>query len=254
MPKRSVMGAEPAFIHVLGVRVAQMTRTQALQEVERLHTGKSHAAVAFVNAHTLNLAASSPSFRQLLNEFALVLNDGSGLALAGRLAGAPFPENLNGTDFTPRVLALCAERGWPVFFLGGRPRVAQEAASALTARFPGLRVVGVCDGYFTPEQSAGIAHSIRASGASVLLVAMGNPLQEEWLARWLPETGARVGFGVGALFDFAAGRVSRAPLWVRRFGVEWLYRLVLEPSRLWRRYVLGNPLFVARVLWSKWVR
>jgi exopolysaccharide biosynthesis WecB/TagA/CpsF family protein len=233
---------------MLGVRVARLSAPDVLAELERLHAGPAPAAVVFVNAHTLNLATEKPAFREVLRRAALVLNDGSGLALAARWQGSDFPENLNGTDFTPRVLALAAARGWGVFLLGGRPGVAAGAAKALVAQMPQLSILGTQHGYFGPEELDGVLASIRHSGASLLLVAFGNPLQETWLDEHLAQTGCRLGLAVGAYLDFAAGNVPRAPKWMRATGIEWVYRLALEPSRLWRRYVIGNPLFVARLL------
>jgi exopolysaccharide biosynthesis WecB/TagA/CpsF family protein len=235
-------------LEVLGVRVARLTAPDALQEVERLHQGGAPAMVAYVNAHTLNLSTQRDSLREALNRAALVLNDGSGLSLAAKLQGTRFPDNLNGTDFTPRVLALAAKRGWRVFFLGAKPGVAEAAARVMVERLPGLQVAGTHDGHFPPERDEEVAARVRASAASLILVAMGNPRQEEWLTAHLDKTGCRLGMGVGAFFDFAAGNVPRAPAWMRGLGVEWMYRLVQEPSRMWRRYVLGNPLFVGRIL------
>lgn len=237
-------------LSVLGVRVAKLTRDQALAELVRLHGSVEGppATLAFVNAHTLNLASRDAAFRELLNRTDLVLNDGAGLNLAARLQGERFPDNLNGTDLTPRLLALAAEKGWKVFFLGAKPGIAARAAERLQLRIPGLEIVGVQDGYFPPEALPAVLESIRLSGASVLVVALGNPRQEEFLDANLAASGCRLGLGVGAFFDFAADNVSRAPPWMRTAGVEWMFRLSLEPGRLWKRYVLGNPAFVARVV------
>jgi N-acetylglucosaminyldiphosphoundecaprenol N-acetyl-beta-D-mannosaminyltransferase len=233
---------------ILGVPVAQLTVEQALAELARLHDFAAPAGVAFVNAHTLNLASRSPDFRAVLCGLSLVLNDGAGVSLAARFQGRRFPANLNGTDLTPRLLAMCADRGWEVYLLGGKPGITERAAHALVARIPGLRMAGFRDGYFTPDELPEVLAGIRSSGASVLLVAMGNPLQESWLAAHLKDTGCRLALGVGGFVDFAAGHVPRAPGWMRAVGLEWLYRMSREPGRLWRRYVLGNPAFITRVL------
>ncbi|MBA3838776.1 MAG: WecB/TagA/CpsF family glycosyltransferase [Thermoleophilaceae bacterium] len=232
---------------ILGVRVARMHRDAALRAVERLYDTPGPAVVAYVNAHTLNLAHRSNALRQALNSAALVLNDGIGLAIAARMQGRRFETNLNGSDFTPEILALAAEGGWPVYLLGGRPGVAEAAALHLVERVPGLEVAGCSHGYFAEDDTRAVVERVRASGCGVLLVAMGNPHQELWLARHLPGTGARLGIGVGAFLDFAAGAVPRAPAVLNRLGCEWVYRLAQEPRRLWRRYIVGNPLFLARV-------
>jgi exopolysaccharide biosynthesis WecB/TagA/CpsF family protein len=241
-----------AAIEILGVPVACLTATQALDEIKRLGEREGPSFIAYANAHALNLAYGSPSFRGLLREADLVLNDGSGVGLAARLQRRRFPENLNGTDFNPRILELAADAGWPVFLLGARPGVAERAAAALEARIPGLEVVGTHPGYF--DRNDDVVGSIRASGARLLLVAMGNPLQESWLAEHLETTGASVGIGVGAFFDFSSGAVPRAPTWMSRLGIEWVYRLANEPRRMWRRYILGNPLFLWRALRRLWQR
>ena len=228
--------------------VARLTATAAREELIRLYERDRPALVAYANAHTLNLASRDSGYRAVLGTADIVLNDGAGLTIAGRVFGRPFPANLNGSDFNPVVLEEAAAHGWPVYFLGAKPGVAAEAARKMSERFPALVVAGTRDGYFPQEESEEVARSIAATGAGVLMVAMGNPLQEMWLSRHLETTGARLGIGVGAFFDFTAGVVPRAPAWMNRLWMEWLYRLFQEPRRMWRRYVLGNPLFLARVL------
>jgi exopolysaccharide biosynthesis WecB/TagA/CpsF family protein len=238
-------------VEVLGVPVARLTAAAAREELVRLYERDRPALVAYANAHTLNLASRDSGYREVLRGADIVLNDGAGLAIAGRVFGRPFPENLNGSDFNPVILEEAAEHGWPVFFLGAKPGVAEEAARRLRSRIPGLSVAGTRDGYFAPSESAEVARSIADTGAGVLMVAMGNPLQEVWLSRHLEATGARLGVGVGAFFDFTAGVVPRAPAWMNKLGIEWVYRLLQEPRRMWRRYVVGNPLFLARVLGAR---
>lgn len=234
-------------IEVLGVPVVKTTGAEALSVIENVTESPDPALVCYVNAHTLNLATHDPDYRRLLNEADLVLNDGAGLAIAARMKGDRFPENLNGSDFNPKILELCARRGWSVFFLGAQPGVAATAATKLSHRIDNLRIAGTRDGYFSRESDGEVAAEIVRTGADVVMVAMGNPLQEKWLAANLPATGCRLGVGVGAFFDFSAQRVKRAPAWMNRLGIEWLWRLAQEPTRLWKRYVVGNPIFLWRV-------
>ena len=234
-------------VRILGVPIARLEAQPALDEIERLYDDDEPRVVAYANAHTLNFAHVDPGYRALLNRVGIVLGDGAGVMLAARLAGAPLPENLNGSDFNPRILSLAATRGWPVYFLGARPGVADSTAARWRREFPRLEVAGVAHGYFDAAETAGVVSTINSSGAGVVMVAMGNPLQERWIDRHLAQTGARLGVGVGAFFDFSAGVVPRAPAWMNRAGIEWLYRLYQEPRRMWRRYLLGNPLFLARV-------
>jgi exopolysaccharide biosynthesis WecB/TagA/CpsF family protein len=233
---------------ILDVPVAALDVPDALALVRRLVEEQPPVHLAFVNAHTLNLASRNRTYGAVLRRATLVLRDGVGVGLAGRLQGRPFPANLNGSDFNPRLLTLAADRGWPAYFLGARPGVARAAADRLVDRIPGLRVAGARHGYFAEGETPRIVADIRESGAALLMVAFGNPRQEAWLDRHLTATRVRLGVGVGGFLDFAAGRVPRAPEWMRRVGLEWSYRLAQEPGRLWRRYVLGNPEFLARVL------
>jgi exopolysaccharide biosynthesis WecB/TagA/CpsF family protein len=230
-------------VTILGVRVDKLTREQALRRVDTWEGDCMR--ILFVNAHTLNLTVGDPRLLDALHRSDLVLNDGIGLSLAARMRGERFPENLNGSDFTMCLLDLAASRQWRVFLLGGKPGIAEAAARRLTERVPRLRVVGTCHG-FTGADDRALAERVRRARADVLLVAFGNPLQEVWLDRYLEATGARIGAGVGAFLDFSTGSVRRAPLWMNRLGIEWCFRLLQEPKRLWRRYLLGNPVFLAR--------
>lgn len=235
-------------VEILGVEVTSASSSAAVDEIERLADGEPPLLVVYVNAHTLNLASTDDSYLELIRSAGVVLNDGIGVALAARLHGHRFPENLNGSDFNPRILELAARRRWRVFLLGASAGVAETAARRLVERWPDLEIVGTRDGFFSRSQDAEVAASIKALSADLVMVAMGNPLQERWLAENLHATGARVGVGVGAFFDFTAGTAKRAPGWMNRAGIEWVWRLVQEPRRLWKRYVVGNPVFLVRVL------
>jgi N-acetylglucosaminyldiphosphoundecaprenol N-acetyl-beta-D-mannosaminyltransferase len=204
--------------------------------------------VAFLNAHCANLASVRPSYRRALEEADAVLPDGSGVALAALLRGTPLAANLNGTDLIPALCERLAVEGRSVFLLGGEPGVAACAAAVLAKAYPGLRIAGTQHGFFAAEEEDQMVAAINAVRADVLLVALGAPAQDIWLQRVAPRLDAALRFGVGGLFDFLSGRVPRAPLALRRLGLEWTYRLYREPVRLWRRYVVGNPAFVLRAV------
>jgi exopolysaccharide biosynthesis WecB/TagA/CpsF family protein len=206
--------------------------------------------LAFVNAHSLNLAHHDPDFRAVLGRCRLVLNDGVGVKLAAAMRGVRIDENLNGSDFTWRVLTIAAANGWRVFLYGGLPGVGASAAGRLRAAIDGLEIAGILDGY-QPLSGAQVADAVSRARADVVIVALGQPMQEAWLDRHLPATGCRLGVGVGAFLDFTAGRIPRAPAWMNRAGIEWLYRLTHEPSRLWRRYVFGIPRFLWHAWWAR---
>jgi exopolysaccharide biosynthesis WecB/TagA/CpsF family protein len=237
---------------MFGIDFARLDAGAALDRIEELAGSEPPVFVVYANAHTANLAHADPSYRAVLDHADLVLNDGKGVMMGAMILGAPFPQDLNGNYFTPLLLRRAAEKGWSVFFYGARPGVAERAAAELRQEIPRLDIVGVRDGYSLAGDTQELLQAIRDSGAALLLVGLGNPRQEVWLDRYLDKTGARVGAGVGAFFDFQARAIPRAPEWMNRSGLEWLYRLVLEPARLWRRYVVGNPAFLWRALRERW--
>ncbi len=231
---------------ILGVRVADMSRAGALSLLHRAIDEGRHVRIAFCNAHTANLAWSDAAFRTTLESF-LVLPDGVGVDIAAHwLGGAPFAANLNGTDFTPELLRT-APRPLRVALIGGKPGVAGRAAATL-ARMDSRHAFGpVLHGYADHASVSAWLAELRQRPADVILVAMGNPKQEFWISEHLTASHGALAMGVGALFDFLAGDVRRAPQAMRRLRLEWVWRLALEPGRLFRRYVLGNPLFLLRV-------
>lgn len=232
---------------IFGIPVSVATRRAAIAELDSSADAGKTTRVAFLNAHGANIARKDKHYFSCLRK-CTVLNDGVGLDIASMwLYGSRFPENLNGTDFTINYLTR-TRRSYRIFLLGARRRVVIQAAVRLAARVGRHRIVGYHDGYFDTDTFAGLAAEIRRSGADLLLVALGNPKQELLIAEHLEETGCKVAFGVGALFDFVSGTIPRAPLWLRKCRMEWLFRLMLEPRRLWKRYIVGNMLFLAGVL------
>ena len=240
--------ADPS-VSILGISVCASTAANVIENlVDGIRRG-SPQTLMYVNAHTLNLAARNPGFRDVLDGTSWVVNDGVGVAIAARMRGRSFPENLNGTDLNWRLLELAERQQLRVFLFGARPGVADQAASRMKRMIPGLMICGVRDG-FTSRDSEDLPKLIRSLSTDVVMVALGNPLQEEWLAANFGSTGALLGVGVGAFFDFASGTASRAPALLRHLRLEWLFRLASDPRRLWRRYVLGNPEFIWRALIS----
>lgn len=234
----------PELVPILGVPFARLSSVDAVTRIrEMLATRRPHHLV-LANAHTLNCAAEDPAYRDVLRRATLVLRDGAGIELAAKLTGRRLEYNFVGTDFVPLLLASVATPRVRVFLYGAHPGVAVDAGEALHRFSPGIEVVGCLDGYGDPD--AAVA-TINRAKPDVLLVARGNPLQELWIDANLAHLDVRLAVGVGALFDFLAGRVVRAPRWIRKMRGEWVYRLWLEPKRLWRRYIVGNVLFVWRV-------
>ncbi|HMN72974.1 MAG TPA: WecB/TagA/CpsF family glycosyltransferase [Rhodoblastus sp.] len=245
-PKYS--GARPDFAAIGALSVERMTRRDLTRRtMAALAPGAAPLAVAFCNAHTAEIALRDADYRAALEKFCVV-NDGIGLEIAARiLERRGFPENLNGTDFIPALLADLPA-GARLYLLGAAPGVAEEAGRRFAARFPHLDIVGVWHGFFRPEDEEDVVRAVAAAKPDVLLVALGNPAQEMFIARHFGALGAKTMFGVGALFDFAAERVARAPVWMRRARLEWAFRLAQEPGRLLRRYTIETAAFLIAVL------
>ncbi|MCC6136323.1 MAG: WecB/TagA/CpsF family glycosyltransferase [Candidatus Contendobacter sp.] len=205
------------------------------------------ALLAFVNPDCLNIAYTHDRYRTVLQQAARVLPDGIGLKIGCRMRGLGLAANVNGTDLFPRLCERAARDSFSLFLLGARPGIAELVAENMQARYPSLTIAGIQHGYFSPAEEVDLIARINASQAGVLLVAFGVPRQELWLAEHHDQLLPPVRMGVGGLFDFYSGRIPRAPLWLREIGLEWVWRLIQEPGRMWRRYLLGNPLFLYRV-------
>jgi exopolysaccharide biosynthesis WecB/TagA/CpsF family protein len=235
---------------ILGISVVAIRWDDAIALLARLIAERRFTKVSFLNAHNANIAYTDPVFAEALDDF-LILPDGVGVDLAAKLLyGAPFPDNLNGTDFIPAFLQASA-RPLTVGLLGATRANAEAASIKLAALAVQHKFVVIHDGYFSPAEEQAIVDRIEALRPDVLLVAMGVPRQELWIARHIDARHCTLPIAVGALLDFLSGSVPRAPLWMRQLRLEWLFRLCIEPGRLWRRYVVGNPLFLWRAVRQK---
>ena len=241
--------AAPAQVRLLGIRLDNLTMDEAVKTIVALAAAEAGAAsVCFVNPHCANIACRDRAYREVLGLSGLCLADGIGMKLGGRILGRPLRQNVNGTDLFPLLCAALAGTGRGIFLLGARPGVPEAVAEWIRQRYPDTRVCGVQHGYFAPAELPDVLDRIRASQAAVLLVAFGVPGQEIWIDQHLAETGVRVAMGVGGLFDFYSGRIPRAPIWMREIGLEWVYRFIQEPRRMWKRYLVGNAVFLVRVV------
>jgi len=242
---------------ILGVRVHDVTLDEAQNVIEAyIRSGKPHLVVT-TNTEFVVQAQQNEVFRTILNSAPLAVPDGHGLVWASPLFGRRLRAHVAGTDLVERLAAVSAQRGYRLFLLGAAEGVASEAAARLMARYPGLHVAGTFAGSPRPEDEEAVRSAISAAGkVDILLVAYGAPAQELWLARNLCSLSIPVGIGVGGVFDYLSGRLRRAPGWMRRLGLEWLYRLLRQPWR-WRRQ-LALPKFVILVIWwllrNKWRR
>lgn len=225
-----------------GFPIVSTTATELNTHLNQLLERRQQRAIFFANT---NFVVKCQPLRNKINAArSLIINDGVGLDIAGLLIhGKKFPENLNGTDYLPQLFqALNTQLN--VFLFGGKPEIAERAAVNLEKDYA-IKVVGTCDGYQQGDDKDKLLEQINLSGANMVLVAMGNPLQEQWILDNIARTSAILFIGVGAFLDFMAGDKPRAPLWIRRLRMEWFYRLSLEPARLLRRYTLDIAVFLS---------
>jgi len=237
----------PPMLHFWGVNIVNTTMAEALDWIEQCVRNQQKSVLAFVNPACLNIAYTNETYRHVLQQADRVLPDGIGIKIGCRLLGQSLMANVNGTDLFPRLCERAAEGGYSLFLLGGQAGIAEKTAAAMQERYPKLIITGVQDGYFSDEKEPEVIDMINRSGASVLLVGFGVPKQELWLARCRAQLNPAVCMGIGGLFDFYSGRIPRAPVWLREIGMEWSWRLMQEPGRMWQRYLIGNPLFLYRV-------
>ena len=247
----------PASVSVLGVRVDRLSQQQVLDEMEQMiaryreqngndATDAHCRQIITVNPEFVMAAQRDLAFREAINNAALVMADGAGVVWATRYLGKPTPERVTGIDTLPLLAQRCAQHGYRMFLLGAAPGVAEIAAARLQELATRLEIAGTYAGSPAPEEEDAIIERVRAARADVLCVAYGAPAQDLWIYRNLSRLPVAIAIGIGGAFDFLAGRQRRAPQFMRRMGIEWLYRLYREPSR-WKR-MLALPRFALQVM------
>jgi len=238
----------PRRIRVFGCPVDVLTLDRAVTRADSLIRAAAPARLGAVNAAKFMNMEKDPALARAVESCEVVLADGVGVVWAALLLAGARVRRVPGIDVMERLVELAADRGYPVYFLGARQEVLEEMTRRLTARFPALRVAGGHHGYFTREEEPALVASIRASGAQLLFVGMGTPAKEMWIDRNYQAAGVTLSMGVGGSFDVFAGHVKRAPDWMQRIGLEWFYRFLQEPRRMWRRYFLVSFRFLLKVL------
>ncbi|HEY8347687.1 MAG TPA: WecB/TagA/CpsF family glycosyltransferase [Symbiobacteriaceae bacterium] len=212
---------------VLALEVDKVTMQEALERCLAFVDGEQPRLVVTPNAEIAYAALQDPELAAILNGADLVVPDGAGVVLASRILGDPVPEKVGGVDLATNLVAALSEQGrGRIYLLGARPEVVAEAARRLAERYPGITVAGYRDGYFSPAEEADVVAAIRAARADVLFVGMGSPKQERFLSRNLDRLNVKIGMGVGGTLDVWAGAARRAPDWMIRANLEWLYRIV----------------------------
>lgn len=234
---------------ILGVKIDQVTMDEAVAEIAAMIKQPKPHLVVTANSEMIVAANRDPLLYEIIERADLVVPDGIGVIWAGRILKQPLPERVPGVELMQAMLAESSTRGWRVFLLGAAPGVAEQAAIRIAEEYNGINIVGTHHGYFKQEDLNGVLEKIKASRPDILFVALGVPKQEKFAAAHLASLGVPVAMGVGGSFDILAGTVRRAPRWMRRFGLEWLYRILQQPSRVGRAAAL--PQFALWVLFER---
>jgi N-acetylglucosaminyldiphosphoundecaprenol N-acetyl-beta-D-mannosaminyltransferase len=239
-----------ATIQLLGVRVNALSIDQLISEIQECIKQERKVYLAYVNVHAINIAYALSWFRDFLNQSHITFCDGFGIKLGAILTRQYLPYRFTPPDFMESICELAYRRGWRLFFLGAKPGVSQAVADDFQSRLPGLQIKthhGYFDKRHKSRENQQIVNEINQFQPQILVLGFGMPLQEKWIMENIESLNIKVAFPAGALFDYLSGQLPRAPHWMTDNGFEWLGRLVIEPGRLWRRYLIGNPLFFWRI-------
>ena len=246
--KTGVTGGRGARIDVLGCLVDVLDMKQSVDRCLRLVDDRAGAQHVVVNAAKLVEYRRDARMASIIDSCAIVNADGQAVVWAARALGRPLPERVAGIDLMHELLAAAAERGLGVYFLGARQEVLALAIERLRERHPGLRVVGSRNGYFDASEDAVIAAEVRSAAPDILFVAMSSPKKEYWLAENRERIDVPLAMGVGGAIDVVAGITERAPVWMQKAGLEWFFRLLQEPGRMWKRYLRTNTAFIGMLV------
>ena len=240
-------------VTIMGCQVDNLSMEQTLQTIEGfIATGQPHQHVV-VNVDKIVKAQRDPALREIINGCDLVNVDGMPVVWASRLLGRPLAERVAGVDLFEALMARAAVKGWRVFLLGAREPVVSRVRDLYVRKYPGLCVTGHRNGYWLPSEETGVVEQIRDAQVDVLFVAISSPKKEQFLSRYQADMAVPFSMGVGGTFDVAAGLVKRAPVWMQRSGLEWFYRFLQEPRRMFRRYFVDDMAFFG-LLWREWWR
>ncbi len=232
-------------VDILGVHVDAVTMAEAVAKAEQYIAEKANAMIATANAEMIMRATKDDKLKQILNSAALVVPDGAGTVWAAHHLGNDMPERVAGYDLAQELMRLAPSRNQRIYFFGSAPGVAEKAKEKAESLYPGIEIVGVRDGYYKETEESGIVEAIRAAKPDILFVALGVPKQEKWLDKYREKLGVPLSIGVGGTLDVMAGVMKRAPLWMQKAKLEWLFRGLLQPKRAGR--LLALPKFVMKV-------
>ncbi len=217
---------------------------ETIHEVERIITDRKPTQHVVINASKVNLMNEDPKLRKIVNDCPLINADGSSILWAARKLSVPLRERVTGIDLFLNLVKLAAKKGYGIYLFGAKEEVVQKVKTVFLNQYPSLRIVGVRNGYFSESDEPEMVKEMSTSGADMMFVAFSSPMKEYWVNKYLQQLNIPFVMGVGGSFDVVAGVTNRAPKWMQKIGLEWLFRLIQEPRRMWKRYVVGNAQFI----------
>lgn len=239
------------FVSILGVKVHPLTISETLTEVEQYIIDRKPLHLMGVNADKINLCQTDDKLKQIVNGCDIINADGASVVLAAKFLGVSIPERVAGIDLMQDLLTMCENKGYPVYFLGAKSEVLNKMLEVFASEYPHLKVVGARDGYFSDDALGEIEDEIRKLEPAIVFVGITSPKKEYIVDQFLKNGLNSVFMGVGGSFDVLSGTISRAPEWMQRNNLEWLFRVSKEPRRLFKRYFVGNLTFIQRIIKEK---
>jgi len=231
-------------VNILGIAINKMTMQDVIEAAEEYISSRRQLLLGVVNVAKVVNIRKDDRLRQSIEQADLVLADGAPLVWLSRLLGRPLPGRVAGIDIMVELLKVADKKHWRVYFLGARPEALSRLIEVVKKDFPGVQIAGYRDGYFTEAQEEMVAKGIRDSNADILFVGISPPKKEIFLSKWHRYLNVPVCHGVGGSFDVLAGVTKRAPFWMQKSGLEWFYRVLQEPRRMWKRYLVTNTIFI----------
>ena len=224
---------------------------ETISEVEKIIARGVPTQHVVINANKVNLMNEDPELKRIVNECPLINADGISILWAAKVLGLPIKERVTGIDLFLNLVKVASEKGYKIYLFGAKEEVVRKVKKVFEEEYPTLQIVGYRNGYFTEEDEPEIVKNMAESGADMMFVAFSSPKKEYWINKYIDQLNIPFVMGVGGSFDVVAGVTERAPKWVQIRGFEWLYRLVQEPRRMWRRYVIGNAQFIGYTVKAK---
>lgn len=230
---------------ILNTYVNAISLDETVDEIEKIIARGVPTQHVVINASKVNLMEADPELASIVNECPLINADGASIVWAAKKLGVSLGERVTGIDLFQRLVGLASEKGYRIYLFGAKEEVVTKVKAIFEDRYPGIQIAGYRNGYFTEADEPQIVSDMAASGADMMFVAFSSPKKEYWVHKYIDQIGIPFVMGVGGSFDVVAGVTDRAPTWMQEHGLEWFYRFIQEPGRLWKRYIIGNLKFVA---------